>query len=434
MRRTPRNAVVDASVFLPCLLALSACAPTVEVPDDAAACEGLRCTAGQCFSNAGQPMCRCGDWERTAGMPCQVASFEQPDDHGGSPGDATVLLPPVGPVEGRISASRREGQVDLDLFAFTSEARHVYAFQFESTQLRSGGVRLLDASGRVVVGFLDTFVRDGLRTAARVASLDAGTWYVEVFGNGETGTYMYQLTDLGRDDHGDTFAEATPLQDVPPRPFTVTHAFQEDRDLFTFRAARLHGYRFHCERPRRSPVPESETLALRLLAASGELVDEASGRDGVLVAVGMEAPVEDDYFVEVRAQDVPFLATSTCGFEDLGVDEHSDWPAGATPLAPGVPVRVVLQSDEDRDVFSFTGEEGHVYSLLTEPQGFWGAQVLDLLGRSLRNANTRALTFQPEATGPLFLELKPLEPADRSFQLTLVDVGPDASAGPPPIP
>ncbi|QSQ24780.1 PPC domain-containing protein [Pyxidicoccus parkwayensis] len=407
---------------LPSLLALTTCAPTVEIPDDATACAGLQCTAGQCFSNAGQPMCRCGDWERNAEVPCHVAHFEQPDDHGGSPEDATVLRPPVGPVEGRISESRREGQYDLDLFTFTAEARHVYVFHFESAQLRPGGMRLLDASGRVVNTFLDTFVRDGVRSATRVATLDAGVWYLEVSGNGEAGTYTYQLTDLGRDDHGDTFAEATPLQDVHHQPFTVTHSFPQDRDVFTFRATRLHGYRFTCERPRRGPVPESETLTLRLLTASGEQVAEDSGRDGVPVAVGLEAPRDEDFFVEVRAQkDVPLLATSTCVFEDLGVDEHADGPAGATPLAPGIPVRVVLQTDDDRDVFSFTGQAGHVYTLSTEPQGFWGARVLDAQGQSLKNTNTRMLAFQPETTGTFFLELRPLEPAARAFQLTLVD-------------
>ncbi|NMO21576.1 hypothetical protein HPC49_31910 [Pyxidicoccus fallax] len=103
--------------LLPCVLVLAACGPTLEVPDDAVACAKVRCTAGTCFATGGQPLCRCGPWEQVAGLSCVVGYFDAPDDHGGSPGDATWLSAPMDAREGRIDVGQREDMADRDLFA-----------------------------------------------------------------------------------------------------------------------------------------------------------------------------------------------------------------------------------------------------------------------------------------------------------------------------
>lgn len=408
--------------LLCCLLALAACGPTLDGPDDDA-CEGIRCTAGECVSNAGQPMCRCGPWEQAAGLECAVGDFAQPDDHGGSPPDATVLTLPMGLRTARIDESDREGMVDRDLFAFTAGARHVYAFQCGGDPRVECKLRLLDASGHEVNSFIaQTPGRQWL-----FATVGAGTWYVEVSGGKGTGRYTYQLQDLGLDDHGDDAAHATALQaSTTGEPFLVTHSAFHDQDVFSFRSRPGHAYRFTCEAS--GPGGPTRFVRLGLRTARGVQVDGDSGEgeDAVSVSVSVRTMQEADWLVWVSpVSGAPWGAVSSCRLEDLGLDDHSDTWDGATPITPGVPLPVTLHSSEDADVFTFTGAAGHIYTLGTEQGGGLRYRVVDASGNDVASLLAANLSFELPRDGTYFIQVREGDPSLYSFRLLLTDRGID---------
>ncbi|MCP3140137.1 hypothetical protein [Pyxidicoccus xibeiensis] len=401
------------------VLAAAACGP-VEIPGDAEACADVVCTAGTCSSNGGQPMCRCGTWEVSAGLPCEVGAFEEPDDIGGSPADATVLTPPMQPLRARINKGLRGDMKDKDLFTFTATERHGFAFRCGAGSLNDSRLRLLDSQGREA-SMQVTASSEGRMGYALV---EAGTWYVEVSGaehtSGEvaTGSYTYQLIDLGADDHGDTPPRATVLQ--PSRSsFPVTHSAPQDRDVFSFRAFAGRSYTFRCQQSG-SPFRE-----LRLMAANGEVREAITNPGGPWVAVGLRAERQEDWYLELRADPIAGQPPAACWLEDLGFDEHSDTHAGATPVLPGVPVPTTLQWGGDVDVFSFTGEPGHVYSVRTEDPGSWQVMVVDAAGQAQRLDATNTLSFKPTSRGTYYLHVRGGTPWFHSFRLVLVDLGPD---------
>ncbi len=401
------------------LLALAACVSEVEVPDDATACAGLKCSAGQCFSNAGQPMCRCGAWEQTAGVACEVGGVAEPDDPGGSPESAAVLPLPMEAANGLIEPEERSGMVDRDLYAFTAESRHVYAFSCAMQTLDRCGLRLLDTEGNTVPSDV---VGNEVGTVL-YATLEAGTWYVEVAGvevsgneNESWGSYAYQLVDRGADDHGNTHATASTL--VPSQEsFEVVHTLAYDWDVFTFRSRPYHGYRFICEqRPHK--------WELRLTSQGGAELDVVTGTVRDPATLSLYSAQEASWFVRMRVQETAFPASSSCRLLDLGPDEHVDGLAGATPLTHGVPVRVTLQSSQDVDVLSFSAQAGHVYAVRAEGPGTWTAEVLADDWRVLRTGEeVGELGFKPEAPGTYYLRVRGGRAWFPTTLVSVVDLG-----------
>ncbi|MCY1018777.1 hypothetical protein [Pyxidicoccus sp. MSG2] len=409
-----------APLVVTVLLALAGCGPTFEMADDEVACEGVRCTAGTCFSNAGQPSCRCGAWEDSAGLLCQVAAFVTPDDHGGSPGEATPL-DLGGPHEGRINASTR-GQSDRDLFSFTAKAGHTYFFYCgqQSDSLPRCLPRLLDGSGRQV----SSFVLDSKRSSWIFTGLEEGTWYVEVSGDGGvTGTYTYQLVDMGLDDFGDYPAGASGM-DPSDAPFKVTSTFLGDEDVVRFQAVAGHAYRFSCA----LPTLESGVV-LRLMDGTGRVVDSAEGL-GVRnqPRLDMKATTSGTWFMQVSPTlgDPPL--TFDCRLTDLGLDDHGDTSATATRLTAGVPVSVRMHSSKDVDELVFTAVAGHAYALRQQPALPVDLQLFDSAGKRLGAIAANAyLPIPAGGAGAYHLKLTPPRNgmSDEPFQLVLEDLGPD---------
>lgn len=397
------------------VLGLASC-NTVEVPGDEVACAGMQCTAGTCFSNAGQPMCRCGPWERAAGVECAVAAFKQPDDHGGAPDSATVLTLPMSPREARIDEGLREAMQDRDVFAIAVEERGMYRFSCTRVTLATCRVRLLDVAGKAQD--MPAIVEGAM--VSWFPTLSEGTWYFEVSGGGLPGRYTYELASLGADDHGDTLEDATVLEASAGTPFPVRLGSPFDADVFRFRSRVGHGYRFICEQA------SKPFLRLTLLQSStGAVVDEAQGTPGAPLTVGLHAASERDWFVKLAADHGSFPVDVACRFEDLGTDAHGDTLGTSTPVTPGVPVAVTLQSRHDVDVFSFTGVAGHVYAVRTEGAGRWSAQVVDENGGNVALADTDRLRARVERDGTYFLLVDGGDPWAHSFWLTLVDAGVD---------
>jgi hypothetical protein len=397
-------------------LALAGCDSTVEAPDDAVACAGIQCTAGQCVSNAGQPMCRCGPWEEAAGVPCDVAGFVVEDDHGGSPEVASELPMSPGRREGRISASV-QGMADRDLFSFSAREGHSYVFICEPVSLPGCFPRLLDATGQHVSGRpLDT-----RRTSWLFSALPEGRWYVEVSGAGGTGTYAYQLLDTGVDDHANVMEKATALE-PSQRPFTVVSSFMGDSDVIRFHARAGHGYRFRCE------LPPGAGVSLRLIDSGGRQLATSEGLGTVRVPeLDLKPSLDADWFVEVVASYGPLPATYTCTLTDLGQDEHADSVQGATPMTPGVPSSVRMHSRLDVDMLAFTAEQGRFYALRQVPAGRLVVRLADASGQLVHMLNEGPFVPTHYWGGDYHLVVThaPGAPLDGPVQLVLEDLGVD---------
>ncbi|HZI13988.1 MAG TPA: hypothetical protein VE153_26720, partial [Myxococcus sp.] len=285
------------------LLALAGCVPEVALPDDATACAGLRCSAGSCVSNAGQPMCRCGGWEANAhpNLDCELSGTLEPDDHGASPTDATVLTLPMAEQPGYIGSAARGGATDRDLFAFTAADRHIYAFSCKpgaTDGVPFCRVRLLDKTGQL------TPVIDGSGEdlMTRFATLAAGPWYLEVSNETKSGSYRYQLRDLGPDDHGDVLATATPMATPGPAPgtsFPVVHTTRYDWDLFTFRPEANHAYRLSC-RVEAPGTPSSRTWEMKATTGAGGAVRGLLGNDNGAATLTFHPGLEPSVVVHLR--------------------------------------------------------------------------------------------------------------------------------------
>ncbi|MFP2906931.1 hypothetical protein ACLESD_18175 [Pyxidicoccus sp. 3LFB2] len=407
-----------APLAIALFLALPGCDPTVEAADDAVACADVRCTAGTCYANGGQPSCRCGPWEESAGLVCQVAVYVVPDDHGGSPEEATPVTVGQEPVEARISASTR-GTPDRDLFTFTAKAGHSYVFRCEVGSLPHCLPRLLDAAGR----HLGAFTLDGKRSAWVFTGLEAGTWYVEVSGDGGgTGTYTYQLEDLGLDDYGN-HPEAASGVSPSEVPFKVTSTFLADDDVVRFQAVAGHAYRFSCDMP-----SQDAGVVLRLLDGSGRMVDFDEGH-GLrrLPRLEVKAATSGPWFVRVSPRYGLTPLTFNCRLTDLGVDDHGDTTATATRLTPGVPLPVRMHSLKDVDEFVFTAQLGRYYLLRQHPELPVSILLYDSSGRPLGGLSPNSYFSLQGMAGAVHLKLTaPSSGAsDETFQLTVEDLGPD---------
>ncbi|MBZ4422574.1 hypothetical protein [Myxococcus sp. RHSTA-1-4] len=403
------------------LLFLVGCGPSFVVePDDAVACAGVRCTAGTCVSNGGQPMCRCGAWESSAGLLCQVSAFVEQDDHACSPGEATVLSVTREPLEGRISASTR-GQFDRDLFTFTAEPGHTYVFLCQPLTLPRCLPRLLDTSGRQMTGFF----LDNPRTAWSFKPKGAGPWYIEVSGAGESGTYVYQLQDLGPDDHGDSPEQAGGMSPSDTF-FTVTTTFLGDDDVIRFQAEAGHGYRLGCE------LPSLEAgVALRLLDSTGRVVDSGEGLGSRrLPEVELQARSAGTWFMQVSPTYGQMPMTFRCWLRDLGLDDHGDSMGTATWMTPGVPVPVRLLTRKDVDALAFTAEAGHTYVLRQQPLVAASIQLLDGRGMWLGHASPSWHVLEQAVAGDYLLQVSPPSAGvvDTPFELWVEDLG-DTTAG-----
>ncbi|MCP3102700.1 hypothetical protein LZ198_27875 [Myxococcus sp. K15C18031901] len=190
-----RTSSASGARWLPACLLLVGCGSSLGMPDEAAVCEGFSCSAGTCFSNAGQPMCRCGPWEAAAGVSCKVARYTVADDHGGSPALATPLALDAPFQDARIN-SEPQGTEDFDLFRF-DDARpgHAYSFHCEGLTLPFCDVRLLASTGRPVTDLMQ-YGREGMWLFRPDRP---GVWFIEVTGAGAVGTYRFTLRDLGPD-------------------------------------------------------------------------------------------------------------------------------------------------------------------------------------------------------------------------------------------
>lgn len=331
------------------------------------------------------------------------------DDHGDTSAGSSPVSVGAPPASGGFE---RPG--DVDVFSFQAEAGHIYVF----TCNPGGGatdcfVSLSDGEGHV----LATDNNGGTGSIARECT-QAGPWYFRL-SSSTTGSYTYQLEDLGPDDHGDDLASATPLT---PSPTSNSGRLElaGDVDVFSFNGTRDTTYAFSC-------TSSAFTCALTLLDSNGvELLTHTASSAKVTYKV----KVAGTFHVKVRG-----AADATGAYvyklENLGTDDHGNTLAEATPITPSdAATAALLEVNGDVDVFRFEAQAGHIYDFTCEAGGFdCNAELVNGSGTVLASDTTSATTarvrYEVGPAGSYYFRVRQGGAAFGAYTWKLVDLGVD---------
>jgi hypothetical protein len=331
-------------------------------------CSTYQCSAGTCRVDNGLPRCVCGpeDLGRTCGS--------QTGDGNDTRSTATAITPSSEEHAGTIEVLR-----DVDFYSFPVTPGRTYRFTCIPETLGVCRVEL-DHSGNWhgVAG------QEGHATVASALAREttgANVWYVSVSSAfariseptpgrdggtaGLTGTYRFRLEELGPDDHGDTPETATVLYPAGEAGLGLVES-EADTDVFAFTAEAQKLYRFDC-------IGEALYVCnLSVLDAQGQVVPN-------VFAAGFKAPSAGTWYVK-RSTEHGRPGYYSYFFAPLGVDDHGDTAATATPIPFPASINGQLEISNDQDYFSFTGTAGHLFRMTRRPRGTVWFQVWDPTG------------------------------------------------------
>src|SRR6218665_3379333 len=267
------------------------------------------------------------------------------DDHGDTAATATALVPSTSSLTGQL-----ETPGDQDWFSFSGVLNTSYEFTCTSTAVDCNVV-LYDAAGKVIQSDTSTQPNAKVLHLARAP----GTFFLKVSGGTAAfGSYTYRLRDLGVDDHGDTPSEATPVTPSSSSIGATLHA-TTDVDVFSFEAPAGHIYELACN-------TSAFDCDLVLMNALGTVVAEDT-TSTTYARVRVELNTPGTYYFRIQPGDSK-VGAYTYRLQDLGVDDHGDTLATATPITPGaswVPAQFEVPKDEDW--FTFTAPASHIYDI-----------------------------------------------------------------------
>jgi hypothetical protein len=323
------------------------------------------------------------------------------DDHGDTYDVATPITLASSPVSGNT-----ETRGDLDYFAFTAEAGHVY--RFSDTSTRDMYFVLYDTDGTTALRATDN-------ESWRWEFDAAGTYYIRArhYSSTSVGQYELEIEDLGFDDHGDTYDLATPIT-AASSPVAGSTETRGDLDYFAFTAQAGHIYEFADTSTRDMYFVLYDTDGTTALRAT----DNESWR--------WEFDAAGTYYIRVRHYSSTSVGDYSIEITDLGLDDHGDTYDVASPWAPGQTIAGSIETRGDRDVFAFTAQAGHVYRMeeTTSLDGY--LTLRDGAGNALRITDTEWIQWEFPAAGSYTLELRHYSSTRiGDYSVTLTDLGPD---------
>ncbi|NTX01733.1 hypothetical protein [Myxococcus sp. CA040A] len=165
---------------------------------------------------------------------------------------------------------------------------------------------------------------------------------------------------LVQDDYGDVPWEATPV-DPHAGPIVGALDFDGDHDVFSFTAQAGRYYRFQCL----FSGPLSEWTLRRFDAQM-----QGAETEGVWAPPGMgihfKVAVTEPTYLSISSRPAVTVSPYSCEIVELGLDDHGDLAATATPWNPATAATGVLEYVFDRDVFSLSLPRGAVYRVRCE--------------------------------------------------------------------
>ncbi|WP_224241928.1 pre-peptidase C-terminal domain-containing protein [Hyalangium gracile] len=341
------------------------------------------------------------------------------DDHGNTLADATPVTPSSTFSNGRIDSS-----ADVDMFSFNAGAGHIYEVECTTSAFDCDLV-LMDSTGTTIAS--DTASTTSARV--RVELNTGGTYYFRIQpGTTTFGAYTYRVRDLGVDDHGDTLATATPIMPSTTQT-SATFEVAGDVDWFSFTAEAGRIYEFTCS------TGGNINCNVYLTDAAGTTL--ASDTATLTTArVRYEYNTAGTYYVRVVAADWSTTNTYSFQLQLLGVDDHADTLAGATPIVPSATLTdATFEVPGDVDWFSFNAEAGHIYEFYCTTGGYINCNVYltDAAGTTVvadTSTNTFArVRYEFNAAGTYYLRVVAADwEATNTYRYQLTDLGVDDHA------
>lgn len=334
--------------------------------------------------------------ERSEGVFLLEANMRGDDDHSDDPRFAKEL-PGNTVFTGRIQFSG-----DVDSFVFRPSLNHMYV---PSLSGAAQSITVISADGTVVSV-------NGLAWKAR----STAPVVVRVTGNVDAVPYQVRITELGLDDHGDTFGDASSIN--------TTDTFQgrleapSDADVFSV------------------DLPAGRVMEVSLTVLSGTANLRVTDRSGNQLANGagplrFYSWVADRYFVTVANATGLYPMSYSLKLRDVGADDFGPNP-GLISVASSISGS--LQYQGDVDAFTFQGVARHTYRAVcaTVPAG---ACAITVSGNNVLAQSTGdgEVLFTPSTNGSLLVQLglptNTTAPVD--WVLSIVDEGFDDHGGTP---
>lgn len=289
------------------------------------------------------------------------------DDHPDPPAAGTPVTAGT-PVGGRL-----ELPTDVDAFSFTAVGGHVLRVAAAATGV-SLQVDLQTAGGQAVA--------NGSDSAAALVQV-TGTYRATVrrsysYASGVV-PYTVVVSDLGADDHGNLSTLATAV--TPGQPASGDLQYPTDSDWFSAGLTANHVYQVTC-------VTATGACPVQIIDPSGIAVSGSYYGSGPQAFLARQSGVAS---FEVRAGYSTPTGPYTLTLTDLGLEDHSDALASATPYPTlGTGLAGALRYQGDLDVFRFTGTAGHVYALACTGPASCPVELLDATGAVLASATYSA--------------------------------------------
>ncbi|MDP2270727.1 MAG: hypothetical protein Q8K32_08320 [Archangium sp.] len=323
------------------------------------------------------------------------------DDHAGTSIGATALTPGT-PVSGNVQYA-----ADIDAFAFTGLANHVY----QVNCARSSGtcnVTVKDAVGQVVANSNSTVPTFLAITGQRfVVEVNSGYSY-----STQLGLYSLTVLDLGLEDHGGTISNATPI--TVGTAMTGNLAFANDIDAFSFAAVAGNIYA--------ATLTPAGNTRVEVRDSSNNLVASSNYN----AVVSFRATTSGSYFVLISSysSNSPYSLTVT----DRGVDDHSNTATGATALTLGTSTGGELQYQGDVDFFSVPVVAGHHHLVACTGSNSCSVTVQTTTGTTISSSySSSGIAFKPPAGATVVnLQISSSYSSDVfRYQVVVTDLGAD---------
>lgn len=321
------DAVQDHLYRVDCATASGWCRFTVYEPSGQAAYLGLPTAGGVVHApQTGTMTVRLPDGASSSWMEPYTLTVTDlgPEDHGDTDATATPYTTFGASVPGVLGYA-----ADLDVFRFDGVAGQTYAITCVGCRVSAhmGSASLLPWTPTVFDA-----------TPQGILVPTTGPVFVTVHGYSSlSSTYALSIEQTGPDDYGDTEAAATPA--ALDTPVSGVAQFDADTDVLVFPVTPSRIYRVAC----------TSSFMCDLTALSGGV--SIGGWDSSSVAELVVKPSTAQLVLRLRSP--TGVSAWTVSVSDVGVDDHGDTAATATPLTLSAPATAgSLQFSADVDAFS----------------------------------------------------------------------------------
>ncbi len=345
-----------------------------------------------------------------------------PDDCGDDPGDATGLT------LGATETGTLEATDDVDAYSIPAQAGHAYSVTASASSSSYGGVSatVIDAKGTDLMpsggsyGYgqrVFTATADGLVFVLVQATYSGGRQPV---------SYTLVVTDLGKDDYGDTPSTATTVSAGASGSGRFSTESDVDMLAFPATAPRIYGVSCAFSYPlNECGISVTDQLGLQLARSNGF---------GSPSSATFLAPTSGTITVAFssRYDTGPY----TWRITDLGLDDCGDDPSSATLLAgPPATGAGAIQYQGDHDVYGFGVDAGLVYQFsCTTPStssGGCGLALLDGAGVVLTRASpsysssSTVLAWEAQRSETVFVDVTGTGSVSQTYRYGLATNGTD---------